>query len=501
MLLHDGIEIPCILEIKYTVEDKQPYRRGAEGMWLFTKEYPVMKSKFSMTIPIGRLPVYAASDDVPEPEIIMSEKNNQAKYTWTMGSLEGLPIPHTDAPAEYTPHLIWSTWDNWTEFGKYLGGVMKTAQTLDSGLTGMLDSLLVGTRIGPEKAGLIADFIEQRVAYTDYPEKYWRSSPRTAIRTYQTAYGHRLDRAILAAAMFEHAGLTAIPVFISKGFNGGNTAVPSLGRYGGIGVWVSGPDIEAYYDPAEDLLRRGLTYIIGRTLWSPGTEDKPGLRIKGTNEHSRMDIIIDMTIDSASDTISGRGFLLADNGLNVFDQMEGLSDEAISFLESSMNSLIDGIEITDFSFSRFDLFNVTCGFDFKMKKPDDDDYGRLALEIGDPAGGLFEHLPEDIKLYENKRLSPVNLQCLMQQKVEFRFRLKGMEAVYLPSAQQIENKAGRFSLTVDNGEQLIAVNRELSFPAATYDANIWPDMRILLLADSHRKNRIMLFKEAEDSAE
>ena len=51
MLLHDGIEIPCILEVMYTIEDKRPYRGGAEGMWLFQRPHPSVKSRFSLTWP------------------------------------------------------------------------------------------------------------------------------------------------------------------------------------------------------------------------------------------------------------------------------------------------------------------------------------------------------------------------------------------------------------------------------------------------------------------
>ena len=62
MLLHDGVELPCILEVAYCIEDKAPFsnqqgmiekdspprsaggesKEGAEGLWLFSKEDPVV---------------------------------------------------------------------------------------------------------------------------------------------------------------------------------------------------------------------------------------------------------------------------------------------------------------------------------------------------------------------------------------------------------------------------------------------------------------------------
>jgi len=169
MLLHDGIEIPCILEVMYTIEDKRPYRGGAEGMWLFQRPHPSVKSRFSLTVPRDMTPGFVASDGVPDPVQTVSEENNMTTYRWTMGPLAALPYPQTDDPAAYAPHISF---------------MIKT-----------LDSVLVDARTGSEKAGLIADFIEERTSFIDYPVHYWWSSPRPAVRTYATAYGHRLDRA------------------------------------------------------------------------------------------------------------------------------------------------------------------------------------------------------------------------------------------------------------------------------------------------------------------
>ena len=48
MLLHNGIEIPCILEVAYTITDKEPYRENIDGLWTFQKEMPVVLSSISV---------------------------------------------------------------------------------------------------------------------------------------------------------------------------------------------------------------------------------------------------------------------------------------------------------------------------------------------------------------------------------------------------------------------------------------------------------------------
>ena len=497
MLLHDGVEVPCILEVSYTIEDKRPFRNGIDGMWLFAKEQPTVKSRLSLVVPQGMTQFYYSSPGVPEPEVIVSDDEANETYIWSLGPLPMRPVPEADAPARYTPHVIWSTWQTWATLGKYIGENIKAAGFLDSTMISILDSLLRDSRTGPEKANLIADFIDKRTSFIDYPEKYWLASPRSAIDVYNSAYGHRLDRAVLAEALYTKAGFSAVPVFISNEFGTIDSDIPSLARLGKMGIWVSGPDIEAYYDPEESSLQRGLSQITGRTIWSPGVDEQPGIRIGGTSEYSNMEIIIDLTIDSASDTISGHGFLFTDNCLNVFDRMEGLSGEAREFLNEAMGGVIDGIEISDYSFDRFDIFNVTAGFEFDMKKPEKDDYDRLPFKTGNPVGGIYDHLPENISLYDAGHLSPISLQCLMRCAVELRIALKGMQAVYIPSDMKMENKAGGVAVTVKRDDDRIDIRRELYISRVEFEPALWPDLRNLLLLDSNERNRTVLLKAEE----
>lgn len=497
MLLHDGVEIPCIIEVSYTIEDKRPFRSGTDGMWLFTKKQPAVKSRLSLVVPKGMPQFYYSSPDAPEPEVVASDDKGNETYIWTAGPLAALPVPHTDCPARYTPHVIWSAWKDWATLGEYINGNIKAAGFLDSTLVSRLDSLLRDSRTGPEKANLIAGFIDERTSLIDYPENYWLASPRSAMDVYNSAYGHRLDRAVLAEALYTKAGFSAVPVFISDEFGAIDSNVPSLSRLGRIGIWVSGPDLEAFYDPEESTLQRGLSQITGRTIWSPGVDTQPGIRIGGTSEYSNMEIIIDLTINSDSDTISGHGFLYTDNCLNVFDRMEGLAGEAHEFLNEAMGGVLEGIEVTDYSFNRFDIFSVIAGFDFNMKKPDKDNYGRLPLKTGDPAGGIYDHLPENISLYNAEHKSPVNLQCLMRRTVELRIKTGDLQPVYIPTDKKMENKAGGVIITVKQDNDRIDIRRELYISRVDFEPALWPDLRNLLLFDSNNQNRTVLLNAEE----
>ncbi len=499
MLLHNGIELPCILEIAYTIGDKEPFRSGAEGLWTFSREEPVIQSWFTYGLPAGQMPNLFTSEDVPEPEKDTDEELGLDIYRWKMGPLEAIPRPHTDDPVGYIPHIIWSTWRNWKEYGNYLNDSFKTATRLDESLKKSLDSLLVNARTIPEKADLIAEFINKRVRFIDYPEHYWWPSPRQALRTYKTAYGHRLDRAILAAALFEEAGIKPCPVFLGKSYGLVDEGVPALSRMVGVGLWVSGDDLEAYYDPASGTVFNGLTRIYNRTIWFPGFDDKPSVLTTAENKQSYIEVRIDLAFDTQKDCFTGNGYLCADNCFSPYDRMEGLAQESKKYLGSVVSSLIKGAEVTGFNPSVFNRSRVVMGFELELEKPEQDESGRLKIIVGEPSGGVFDHLPADVHLYHQMRSSQVQIPCLMNQVVELRLDLEGLDVIYHATDQSLENGAGSFSIKTHRKDNKIVITRKLNLTKTIYQPEEWLALRSLLLSDSHEKNQTLFLKTTKNT--
>jgi hypothetical protein len=61
MLLHNGIELPCILEIDYSLADKESFREGFDELWIFAKRDPVVVSQIEVSVPIGTEPATSES--------------------------------------------------------------------------------------------------------------------------------------------------------------------------------------------------------------------------------------------------------------------------------------------------------------------------------------------------------------------------------------------------------------------------------------------------------
>lgn len=499
LLLHNGIELPCILEIAYSIVDKQPFRKGAEGLWTFAREEPAVRSRFTYGLPNGRKPNLFTSEDVPAPEKETGEKPGLDIYRWEMGPLDAISRPHIDDPAANVPHIAWSTWENWAEFGNCIDSSFAAAMILDETLEKSLDSLIVDARTDAEKVELIADFINDKTRFVRYPEYYWRQLPRPASQTYSAAYGHRLDRAILAAAMFAESGIKIHPVFVGKGYGAVDQGVPTLSRMIGIGLWILGDDLEAYYDPESGTVSNGIAPIYGRTVWLPGLEDKPNVPFSGEKERGLIDVRINLAFDGEKDRFTGSGYLYADNCFSPYDRLVGLKKEAKTYLEKVVSSLMEGAKVTDFNPSGFDRLRVIFGFELDLENPEPDDLGRLQLTTGEPSGGIFDHLPDDVRLFHQERSSPIYLPSLMSQKVELKLDLRGLDVVYFPIDRTIENNAGSFTCTATQEGGRIALARTLYLAKRVYRPEEWPLLRALLLADKHERSQTLLVK-AEKSA-
>ena len=53
MLLHDGVELPCLLETEYEIVEPGGAQAGADGLWIFARRDPALLSELSLCVPTG----------------------------------------------------------------------------------------------------------------------------------------------------------------------------------------------------------------------------------------------------------------------------------------------------------------------------------------------------------------------------------------------------------------------------------------------------------------
>jgi len=178
------VTVNGVLEIAYTIEDKTPFRKGAEGLWSFARREPAVVSQFTLGRPANNKINVFVSEGIDEPEEQVRKNPDMNIYTWKTGPLEDLGRPFTDDVAAYTPHITWSVWNNWTVLGGYVSNAVSYGMNLDETLKNKLDSLKESTRTVGELAGNIADFIKNTTTYirklmllltvTVWIELFWR---------------------------------------------------------------------------------------------------------------------------------------------------------------------------------------------------------------------------------------------------------------------------------------------------------------------------------------
>jgi hypothetical protein len=467
---------------------------GSDDLFVFPQSDPAVLVEYTLTIPEEAEPSYHSGNGAPEPAETRND-GGTTTYVWRMENIDRLGSPRIADPAAYAPYLAWSTWNDWSALGKEIAAHFDDAAVLGGALADTLAEHLKHEPTLAAKARKITALVDEYTRGIHYDSRFWRFSPRPATRTYETAYGHALDRAVLAAALFREAGLQAEPLLLSTGPGGIDHDIPGLSRFEEPAVFVTDGGLRAFYDPAAGTLRDGLRALDGLIVWKPRTEDAPPMPpvVAGFEAESRIELILTLE-PGAEGGWNGRGYLHADGALCPYDEMVGLDGEALALLKKIIGSVLSGADAGGYNVEAFERTMVTTGFDFTVKAGEPDDFGRTPLVIGNPAGGIIDALPTDVHLYDEHRSSPVVRFGTQRQRIKLRLRIGEREIVHLPEARTLENGAGRFVLTTGQDGDWVTYDRTLKLSGAMIASEAWPHLRALLLEEMDGANRTILLK-------
>ena len=109
-----------------------------------------------------------------------------------MGSVEPSAYPKTPDSLAQGPHIVWSTFKDWSSLGRDLHGRFTAALELGDELRRGLADHLKGAPTAADKARLVAGFVADSTRHVDYESGWWPAL-RSATRTWETAYGNRID--------------------------------------------------------------------------------------------------------------------------------------------------------------------------------------------------------------------------------------------------------------------------------------------------------------------
>lgn len=498
MMLHIAIELPCILEEAYIVQDTVSFRKGIEGTYIFPQQDPVIQSWFLLGLPPEKKPNVKFSEGVVERDSEFEEFWGLDIHKYEMDLIPALPVPATKDANFYSPHISWSSWDKWTDFGYDLNRKFEYGAILDSSLIDSVDEIVSHSFTSSDRAQKIAEFVKRSTRLIHIDETNWYWMPRTATETYNSGYGNHFDRSIFAAALFKRAGYMVFPAFRSKEFGDVNEGVPTLNRFEPISVWISEMNgVEAYYNSATSRVHNGLAPIYGRTIWLPASGDDPKVNWSGEGAQSEMEVKLNLSFDNDTSKWKGKGFYRVTSGFNSFDKLEGLDSEAHDHLNEVLKGVFADAKISEYNFAVFNRFLIIAGFDFELPI-EKDDQGRIVFDIGSPSSGIMDRLPTDVKLTTNTRQSPIMLRGMMKENFQINLSLTKHETVYTPESLEIDNKVGKMIVSSIVDEDELTIVKELSLTQTTIAGEDWKLLGELLLKYTSKRNTTLMIREIKE---
>jgi len=489
MLLHDGVELPCIMETAYEIEE-QPGAAGYDGFFVMQQNDPAVLVEMKIDAPAGIALDIRGYNGAPVP----AEAGGGETNIVTMENLDRLGSPRIEDPAVYAPFVAWSTWESWAAVRDAVMAGFDGAAVPGPDLTGSIAERTDNEPSDAARARKAVELVNELTRSVHYDSRYWGCSPRPASRTYGTAYGHALDKAVLAAAVFRGAGLEAEPVYVSSGPSGVDAGLPGLARFGEIRVCVHSDRFRGIYDPYEGALSEGPRAVYGRMAWKPASDEAPWSYPPAGEAASSFSVTLTLEPGEAG-SWKGTGYLDADGLFCPYADMTGLGGETMSAIGRIAGSVLGGAEVTGFNPEVFEKTHVAAGFEFTIAPAKPDRLGRDGLVIGDLNSGAAGFLPADVHLYHERRTSPVVIPGTISRKVKIRIKEPKKNILNLPEARSLENAEGSFRIRVEMKDGWVTIERTLNISGGTVGPESWPFLRALLLEEEERAGRTVLMEQ------
>ena len=485
MLLHDGVELPCIMETMYTItETGQP---GADGIFVFPQRDPALRVQLRLTTPAGSTAQDASLSGAPEP--VRTTENGKDIATWRMDSAGQRKLPLTGQPEAFEPAVIWSTWADWSELATTWLTAFTTLPGLPDAAVDSLHNALRATHTEWRRARAVANYVDETVRPVHYDATFWRNAPRPAARTWSTAYGHDLDRAVLILALLKEAGLTAEPILLVHGTQKVVPELPRLADLSTLLIEIQGRQEPILIDP-HDASVSSFAGRFGRPVWRPAAKAEG---LAGSDSPGDSQLLIDLTLTRAEDGWQTGGHVTTTGEFCLHGRTVGALDAFRSAVEHTIGDVLPG---TSLDFADPEVFNqaeVTADVGLTVAALEKDDRDELRLVMGDPGDGVLSRLP-GVQRFQADRTSPVAAGSILGQKIVLRIPTDGLEVVHLPQAYSVANEAGRFDLQVDRKGGWLTISRKLQLKSAWFSGDLWPQLRTLLNEENDPTHRTLIFK-------
>ncbi|MCP4574054.1 MAG: DUF3857 domain-containing protein [bacterium] len=480
MLLHDGVELPCIMETAYTIAEQGSPAAGADGLFVIPQRDPAVLTEYVVRVPTGAAVKSQALNEAPSADTKTS--GGVRTLTWKVEKSPALGLPWAARPARYEPAVAWSTWDTWPELSQNWWNTVLVEASVSDELAAEVDKRRLGAFGARDEAQVVMDFVEETVRTIHYDDRFWRMAPRDADRVWETGYGHVLDKAVLTTALLTAAGFEVTPVFVDAPGQTMFISVPCFDGLGSLMLRMRRFEGEAWNnlamlcDPAHGTVHAE-SFLQGRSWFQFGNQAKQNFGPTGPSANMVFVVLEPGEDGEWTGTVEHSGDYL----FHFLD--EAGSDGLVAHLSNLVGSVIEGAEVGEVRPQVLSAHGASVVGEVTLAAGDDDeDAEKTRLVIGVPDGGLLDRLPGDVHLYEDTRTAPVLLGTALQQMVVVRVKLDDREVMLMPEARTLANDAGLFEMDCAVVDGWVQYARSLQVNGKV-PGDLWADMRALLLEE------------------
>jgi len=476
---------------------------GVSGIEFFQADAPILERRFQLILPratalrhrvLGPLTIDLVRSDGPEG----------TGYVFFTGRSPQLKAEPSSPPfAQQAGRLVYSTYEDWSAaagplrqiFTERPGARVKTAA-----LTRKLGD---GAATGREKLQRIHQYLSRQMRSVELGLHLGGYRPHAPDEVLDAGYGDRLDKAVLAAAMLDEAGLAYVPVLLNSQYAELAEDVPALEQFDALLLRVALPGAPAVYlDPFTELDdlgacpylpgNRGLVMAVdGTRLESLAPEET----VPSVAENT---LSLDLAADGAARLTVGARLVGMFASAARYYLRDKPPEETTAIFTAAAATLSLRARPNRQAVVDLDAPDRPVQLELGLELPD------LASRQGDYLVVALPDFPfalavNRLFLGPEKRTSALWLGAPAQSRTRFEVRLPaGFEAVYVPPAALAENDcwAARKSSRWDSARGLVVVEEEVRLKKSTLPAADYPSARSFYAGMTDRAHRFLILRRA-----
>lgn len=473
-----GLDVNAVVELSYTVTDRKPWRRFLEEVVTLAGPFPALSRQVSVTVPVG-MDLHARLFGAEAAPVVRREGDAETT-TWTLKNLPGIPPRELHGEsAAFLPTLVFTTCPDWGHQNAILSRLADEAAASSSeALEAKAHKLLEGAADAHEKALRLHRYVAESIHTVHWPLSAFDFTPRPAAETFDSGYGHPLDKAVLLTGLLRKAGLQAA-IALGARYPEGSVeamAVPCAALLDTPVVRVETGSSVLWLDPAAPLAEssqrtlaglKGLPLVAG--IAELHTLDYPGDPLLRANLEAKI---------SPDLSLEGKGTLLLSGRYCPFFAVEESAEAQKETVAAFLSGLLPGSSVSSVTVRRLEPAQFVADVAFTVPPPSAK--GPWLIRLGLPGGSLLQAIPTPAA---SSRTLPVVLPHAGKERVRLTLELPpGKEPLYLPPALSLKNAAGSLSRTAAWEGGKVRWETEVDLPAAVIPARSWEDLQALMTA-------------------